>query len=121
MTLKPRFLLTGKTLLTLNRHPAGTWVKGRWVEGVPTEVEIEVNIQPLKLSQLIHMPEAERTKEWYVLYSAELIQEKLEGEGGHGADTFEWEGNSYQVYRARHFSMGVLNHWEAYAVRKERT
>lgn len=121
LATRPRFLLTGKTPITILREGKGEWVRGRWVEGEVTPIEIEVNIQPLRLSQIVHMPEADRTKEWYVLYSSEEIREKLEGEGGYGSDTFVWEGRDFEVYRSRRFSMGVLDHWEAYAVRVERT
>lgn len=121
MATRPRFLLTGKVPLVLQRRTLGEYVRGKWVEATPVEVEVRANVQPLRFSQIMHMPEADRTKEWLVVYSAERILERLEGECGHDADRFEWEGNLYQVYRARPFSMGVLDHWEVYAVRVERT
>ena len=65
MTLTPGFLLTKKIPLTLIRSNAGSYVDGVWVEGTETNVEIQVNIQPLKEAELLILPEADRSRQWW--------------------------------------------------------
>lgn len=119
--LKPNFLLTKKIPLTIKRAGQGEFVRGRWVAGEAEEVEIQANVQPYTMSKLMQLPDVDRTKEWYSVFSAELIRDSLEGDGGYDADRFDWQGNTYVVTRVRNFSMGVLDHYEAQAVRVEKT
>lgn len=119
--LKPNFLLTKKKPLELIRSGQGMYVKGRWVEGEPEIVNIQANIQPYTMSKLLQLPESDRTRDWYSVFSAEEIRDKREGDSGWDADKFEKDGNTYIVHRVRKFSMGILDHYEAQAVRVERT
>lgn len=68
--LKPQFLLTHKIPLTIYRRSLGSYVDGEWIEGATTEVPVEVNIQPLKGYEILQLPESERTRVWWKLYSA---------------------------------------------------
>lgn len=119
--LKPNFQLTKKIPLEIVRSTQGQFVKGRWESGTPEIVVIQANIQPYTMSKLMQLPEVDRTKDWYSVFSADMIRDKREGEDGWDADKFEWDGNTYIVNRVRSFSMGILNHYEAQAVRVERT
>lgn len=123
---KPRFLLTGKVTLTIQRNTsAGGYVGGKWVEGGYEPIEREVNIQPLQYHQVMLLPESERSKQWYTLYSAEDLRASQEPgflvDGtpteGWKADRFMWEGHLYEIMKVRDFSMGVLDHHEAQAAR----
>lgn len=116
---KPTFSLINKIPLTIFRRKQGYWDKGRWVEGKATEVELEAHVQPLRYTQFQHLPEADRTKQWLTLFSSEPISMAKEGEGGWDSDEFYYEGDRYRVIRVRHYQMGVLDHWEAEAVRWE--
>ena len=119
--LKPNFLLTKKVPLTIYRRVAGSYVNGRWVEGATTEVAIEANIQPLKDSELMLIPEADRSREWYKGYTDSLVRTQKEGVGGYDADEFEWQGNRYKVMKARNYAMGILDHFKFLAARIELT
>lgn len=119
--LKPNFLLTNKMPITIYREGQGYYDKGRWVDGKVEEICIFVNIQPYTMSKLMQLPDSERTKDWYTVFSADEIRDKREGLDGWGADKFKWNGNEYLVTRVKHYSMGILNHYEAQAVRIERT
>lgn len=116
---KPTFSLINKIPLTLYRKGQGEWVKGRWVEGEDEEVEIEAHVQPLRYTQFQHLPEADRTKQWLTLFSSQEIRMAKEGEDGWDSDEFYFEGERYKVIRSRRYQMGVLDHWEAEAVRWE--
>lgn len=121
--LKPNFLLTNKIPLTIYRRTQGSYVNGDWVEGTTTEVEVEVNIQPIKPHQLMIFPESERSKTWLRLFSADLLRTQKEGAGGHDADEFLWKGERFKVMKVDDWlgTMGILEHCEAIAVRIELT
>jgi|SRR5690554_1494811 len=118
MRTKPRFLLTGSVDLTIQRNTQkGGYVDGRWAEGKYSPVTQKVNIQPMQYHQTLLLPESERSKQWFVLYSACELRASQEGQNGWDADRFEWEGHTYEIMKARRWQMGVLDHWEAQAVR----
>lgn len=115
--LRPQFLLTNKIPLTVSRQSAGSYVRGVWVEGTTTEVEVEVNIQPVKPHEVQMMPESDRTREWYKVYCADELRTKQEGANGHGPDRFEWQGHTYEIMKVQNYSMSILDHWKAWAAR----
>lgn len=125
--LKPLFAATKKVPLTVYRRAQGYYDEGRWVEGVTEEVVIYANIQPLREHEIIQMPEAERSKDWQKLYTAEPIYSEVEGEGGRDADEFYWDGMEdgklyrYKVMKVRRYRMQILSHWKALCVRMELT
>lgn len=113
---------TGRVDLVVIRQGKGSYVDRRWVEGVSEPVTIKnVNIQPMTDAQKLILPEAVRTKEWLKIYSPSEIRQFKEGADGHDSDKFEYEGVMYEVIKARHYGMGVLNHYKALAVSLEKT
>lgn len=119
--LQPRFLLTKTVPIKILRRVAGSYINGRWVEGTTTEVPIDVNIQPIKDSELLLMPESDRSREWYKGYTASLVRTQKEGTGGYDADEFDWQGNRYKIMKVRSYAMGTLNHFRFIAARIELT
>ncbi len=118
--LKPQFLLTKKIPLTIYRTSAqGTYVDGEWVAASTTEVIREVNIQPFKDEELMLLPEADRSREWYKLYCAEDLIADKPGASGTIADEFVFQNYRYKVMKVRNYSMGTLNHHRALAARLE--
>lgn len=119
--LQPSFLLTKTVPLTIYRATSqGEYVDGEWVESGTTDVIRNVNIQPFKDEELLLLPEADRSKEWYKLYCAEdLIADKPGVPSGTTADEFTWNGERYKVMKVRVYGMGTLNHWKAHAARLE--
>lgn len=118
--LKPRFLLTKKIPLTVYRTTAqGSYVNGSWVAGSTVEVVREVNIQPFKDEELLLLPEADRSREWYKLYCAEDFIADKPGASGTIADEFVWNGDRYKVMKVRAYGMSVLDHYKVHAARLE--
>ena len=115
--LRPQFLLTKKIPLTIYRKEKGSYIRGVWVDGPEVEVVVEVNIQPVKPSEVQMMPESDRTREWYKVYSADLLRTKQEGDNGWDADQFEWQGHRYEVMKVQNYSMSILDHYRALAAR----
>mgnify|MGYP001773499999 CR=1 FL=1 len=112
---------TGRITLTVNRHTGsgGEYVNGKWVESVTEPVELKtVNVQPLAYKETVLMEAADRSKKSLKVYSADPIYSQAENE--QGADTFEWEGDLFEVIKAENYSMSVLDHWKAIAVMKEK-
>lgn len=117
--LQPSFLLTKKIPLDLLRKTAGSYVDGEWVEGTETTVPVEVNIQPLKEAELLLLPEADRGKQWWKVYSASEIRMDKQGTSGWAADEFVYQGDRYKVMKVENYAMGILNHFRALAARLE--
>lgn len=117
--LQPGFLLTKKIPLDLLRKTAGSYVDGEWVEGTETTVPVEVNIQPLKEAELLLLPEADRGKQWWKMYSASEIRMDKQGTSGWSADEFIYQGDRYKVMKVENYQMSILNHWKALAARLE--
>ena len=117
--LQPGFLLTKKIPLTLIRSAAGSYVDGEWVEGTETNVSIDVNIQPLKEAELLLLPEADRGKQWWKMYSASEIRMDKQGTSGWSADEFVYQGDRYKVMKVENYAMSILNHYKALAARME--
>lgn len=122
---KPMFLLTKKVPLTLHRRTQGSYVDGDWIEGSTVDVVIQANVQPLKDYELLQLPESERSRDWQKVYSAEMMLTQVQGQ--QDADEFEWESMedgqtyTYKIMKVRRYKMGILDHWRAFAARKEIT
>lgn len=117
--LQPRFLLTKTIPLTILRKTQGSYVNGDWVEGAETKVPLDVNIQPFKDEDLLLLPEADRSREWYKLYCADEIRMDKQGDDGWAADEFVYEGDRYKVMKVRSYRMSILDHYKATAARME--
>lgn len=119
--LRPQFLLTHKIPLTIYRRSLGSYVEGEWIEGTTVEVPVQVNIQPLKGYEILQLPESERTRVWWKLYSADVL--RTAKEGSHDADEFIFKGDRYKVMKLDDWTsaMGILEHTKAYCTRIELT
>lgn len=108
----PGFALTHTTTITVKRPGEVTYVNGRKQVGLPTTHTIEANIQPFKYKDLMLLPEADRTKQWYKLFMTpdQDIREATEGDNPVEADSIVWHGLEYKVMQIQHWEMGVLDH-----------
>lgn len=115
---KPTFSLTNSTTVAIMRVTgAGDYVDGDWVPSSVEEVTIEANVQPAGYNDIRQVPESDRTKEWIKIFSAEPILGAIEGEQARDADIVKWDGKTYKVWRVKNYQMGVLDHYNAMAVR----
>lgn len=119
--LKPQFLLTHKIPIEVTRSDLGKREDGDWIPGAISTFTALVNIQPLKPYEVMMLPEAERTRSWWKLYSADIL--RTEKEGFWGADTFLWKGDTYKIMKVEDWTngMGILEHVRCTAVRIELT
>lgn len=84
--LKPPFLATGKTTLTIIRPTAGTYDdNGRYVAGSTTTFPIIANVQPgLKFNDTQYLAEGERGRLAVRVYTGTEIRARKEGEQNSG-------------------------------------
>jgi hypothetical protein len=121
--LKPNFLLTHKIPIEITRTESGSYIDGEWVEGSTSTFTVQVNIQPLKPHEILMLPESERTRSWWKVYSADVLRTLKEGENGWAADEFTWKGDRYKVMKVDDWTsgMGILEHTKSWCVRIELT
>lgn len=84
--LKPPFLATGRTTLTIVRPTAGTYDdNGRYIEGSTSTFNIVANVQPgLKFNDTQFLPEGERGRLAVRVYTDTEIRARKEGEQNSG-------------------------------------
>ena len=58
------YTITGK------RYAASTNTKGRWVDGADSPISFKASVQPLRGNELLTLPEGQREKETYRLYTS---------------------------------------------------
>lgn len=115
----PKFRLVQSTQVEIIRKTKGAYDSdGVWQEGVPTTVTVEANVQPMKYTDLMLLPESDRTKEWITLYSVDEIRTAYESDDGWDADEVLWEGKTFKVMKCHRYQMGVLDHYAAHAARE---
>lgn len=119
--LKPNFILTHKIPIEITRRELGSHVDGDWVEGATTTFTAMVNIQPLKPYEIYLMPESERTRSWWQVFSADVL--RTEKEGSWSADEFTWKDDRYKIMKVEDWTNGmrILEHVRCVAVRVELT
>lgn len=105
----PGFVLTHKTSITIIRASEGAWVNGYWVPGLTEEIEVDANVQPLKGSELLALPESDRTKESIKVYSVETLK-TVDEHSQEEADIVIWNGKKFKAARTMTYQMGILDH-----------
>jgi len=119
----PLFLSVGKSNYTFTRR-AGSYVNGRWLDGAATTFTIACNIQPNiqgKMTKLL--PEGDRSKYSIVILTngiSQSVRTSQEGSGLLKGDEVTWNGDVYEVREINFYNLGVLDHYMALAVRKEK-
>lgn len=116
----PKFQLTGKVNITVLRSMPGQWVDGYWEEGGTIEAIVVGNIQPLKGSELLALPESDRTKESIKVYTVETLR-TVEEVGQTEADIVVWNGKKFQATKTMTYQMGVLDHTKTICFRLPET
>lgn len=109
--------LVKQTPINLIREGQGHYEFGEWVNGEDLEIPIMANVQPFTDYQTMILPEADRSKDWVMLFSTTELRSMKEGVNGWGADRFLWQGEMYEVMKVQAFRMRVRDHFEAKCAR----
>lgn len=118
----PPFFLTGRTILEVTRTSAGSRVNGRYVPGATSIVEVVANVQPYqRRSGEVSIAEGDRDRSLLKIFAKERMVAVTEGNPSVVADTFLWNGETYEVIQVQYWGMGNMDHYECLAIKKERT
>jgi hypothetical protein len=97
--------------LTVTRYAAGSYVDGRWVEGVGSTFTIKASVQPLSDREMQLLPEARRNTETYNLFTDTQLR-TAEQTQGKNADRVSIYGEMFEVLSVGHWQNDVLNHFK---------
>jgi hypothetical protein len=119
--LQAPFISVGYVDVRVVRQSQGSWVDGEWINADPQVITIKANIQPIiAKDDSVIAAEADFTKAAIKIFSRQELKQNREGSDGWAADVLTWEDEEYEVKQVVKWSMGVLNHYEATALRKPR-
>ena len=113
--------LVPKRSYTITRYPTDLPnpydENGKYIEPTPTTINIQATVQPMTPNQVLQMPEGDRTQSWCKGYTDVLVRTKREGVDGYKADTFVWNGDTYEIRKVDVWDVGVVDHYKFYAIR----
>ena len=89
----------------------GGYVDGTWHNASPTEIEIEMSVQPINGHELVQLPEGDRSREWVKGYTAVEMQIADEVNGVRG-DWILWNNKNYEVQKSERWMITDLNHYK---------
>ena len=105
--------------LVVNRRPQGSYVKGKFVKGTPTQVTIKALISPvIKQSMLQFLPESLRAKKVFRLLTNDSIKGFQDKEEKQQADEFTLNGESFRIITVGEWiDVSAFTAYEAYAIK----
>ena len=109
-----RALLRWLEPLEIKRVGAGSYVDGKWVDGVLGSVQIKAVIQNANPDDLILLPEGTRTTEAVKIHTTTKVNTVSET-GETDADQFLYNGHRYRIYDV--FDRQIGNYYKAVAIR----
>lgn len=92
---------------------AGSWEKGRWVEGEETKEVFSGSWQPANGQDLYKLPQGKRSDATFkVVAPIEMSFTAADAKNGISGDRIEKDGERYEVILASQWDNGLLPHWE---------
>ncbi len=120
MKTVPRYLASKQKVYNITRRELPTLVKGRPVSGITTVIQIKANVQPLPRSTLVKLQlGGDTSKAAYAVYTNTPL--RMQAEMLWEADLITIDGFVYELLEVVGYNMGVLDHYEAVAIRTELT
>ncbi len=96
------------------RPGIGSYIDGKWADGIPTPVSIKAVVQNAQPNDLILLPEGTRSTEAVKLHTTTKINTVSEV-GETNADTFTYDGDTYKIYDV--FKRKIGNYYKGIAIR----
>jgi len=91
-------------LLTIERASEGAWIEGVFQPGEPTDVIVNVSVQPAGAATKPR-PEGVRVEDLKVLFSQTLLR-TAQDRTGFGPDRFTYAGQRFEVFHIDDWSVG---------------
>jgi hypothetical protein len=101
-----------RTQFSVSR-PTGSFVKGKWVVGVPSSLTIWATVQPLKGMDLQLVPEGRRNSQAVKVYTKTQLQI---GQGTTNADILNAFGLHFEIITVEPWQSHVIDHYKCIGV-----
>jgi hypothetical protein len=108
--------LRKRNTVELERFTAGSYTKGVYAKGQSTTCDLDVNVQPVKPSEMLSLPEGQRTKETIKIFSDEALR-SVEQVGSEAADRITYNDKVYEVFSTKNWQFSRIAHWMSLAQR----
>lgn len=89
---------------------AGTFIKGAYTKGESIIRNIKVNVQPVKPTEMLLLPEAQRTRETIKIFSTDALR-PVEQTESKSADRITYNNVVYEVVSTKDWSLSALPHY----------
>jgi len=110
--------LFGSVRLIRRKKAGGSYVKGQWVPGKPSDTDFYSSWQPASGKTLELLPEGKRSREVYRCFAPiHLDITSADDHGDQEADQIIWEGKEYEVTTAAKWNNGLISHWDLLCTR----
>ncbi len=101
-----------KYTIDAKRFAASSNVKGRWTDGTETPFTFAASVQPLKGNELLTLPEGQREKESYKLYTSTQLFTANESEKKK-PDKIQLFDKTFEVIIVEPWQNSVIPHYKA--------
>ena len=109
--------LRTRDTVTLERfESAGTYAKGVFTKGQSITCDILANVQPVKPSEMLLLPEAQRTKETIKIFSSEALRPVAQTDSK-SADRVTYDSDVYEVISTKDWNASAIPHYRSLAQR----
>jgi hypothetical protein len=101
--------------ITGKRFASPTWNKGRKTEGADSPIQFTASVQPLTNKELVALPEGQRERARFKLYTSFQLLTVVRGDSGHAADQVQIESEWYEITQVGIWKNDVIPHYKAIA------
>ena len=109
--------LRTRDTVTLERfESAGTYTKGVFTKGQSITCDILANVQPVEPSEMLLLPEAQRTKETIKIFSSEALRPVAQTDSK-SADRVTYDSDVYEVISTKDWNASAIPHYRSLAQR----
>lgn len=106
--------------IKIKRYEQGRYVRGKFIEEGFKIIKVKANVQPMQPTELINLPESQRTKEGIKIYTDEILKTADEDKMTK-ADLVEWQDKEYEIHQIYDWSHSFLPYFKATAIKKDKT
>ena len=98
--------------LAVKRPTTGSYVKGHYIEGAPTDLTIYGSWQPVKAAELEALPEGYRIGDFYKIFSGTKLNSVIQSPETTKPDLIIKDDETYQVINCDDWQNSIIPHYE---------
>jgi len=99
---------------------AGTIVKGRFIEGAPTDTAIFASVQPLKAHEIMQLPEGRRNSKSFWLFTDTKLN-VIDELNKINPDLITIDSELFEVFKIEPWQNNVIPHFKVMVMKKLET